>query len=46
MELTTDDINSDGEVSVFVVVEQILMVANPDAIYVCELTDMSLSVLF
>ena len=33
MELTTDDINSDGEVSVFVVVEQILMVANPDVIY-------------
>ena len=33
MELTTDDINTDGEVSVFAVVEQILMVANPDVIY-------------
>ena len=26
-------LNSDGEVSVFAVVEQILMVANPDVVY-------------
>ena len=33
MELSADGINTDGEVSLFVVVEQILMVANPDVIY-------------